>query len=168
MQKTLRHWRNKSKTTQTDGELGHVLALVVQLLSRVQTSATSWTAAHQASLSFTISRRLLNSCPLSWWCHPTILLSVIPFSFCLQTFPASNESALCSSGQNIRALVSASVFPTNIQGWFPLGLTGLISVQSKGLSRVFSNTTVQKHQFFSIQLSLESGSHIHTWLLEKS
>jgi len=124
MQKTLRHWRNKSKTTQTDGELGHVLALVVQLLSRVQTSATSWTAAHQASLSFTISRRLLNSCPLSWWCHPTILLSVIPFSFCLQTFPASNESALCSSGQNIRALVSASVFPMNIQGWLPLGLTG--------------------------------------------
>ena len=128
MQKTLRHWRNKSKTTQTDGELGHVLVLVVHLLSRVQFSATSWTAAHQASLSFTISRRLLNSCPLSRWCHPTILLSVIPFSFCLQFFPASGYFPMSQpfvvGGQNIRASLSASVFPMNIQGWLPLGLTG--------------------------------------------
>ena len=94
--------------------------------------------------------------------HP----SVISFSSCLQSFPASGSfPILTSGGQSIEA--SASVFPMNIQGWFPLGLTGLISLQSKGLSRVFSNTTVQKHQFFGTQPSSWSSSHIHTWLLEK-
>ena len=129
MQNTVRHWRKKSKMTQTGGELDHLLVLLVaQLLSRVQFFATSWTAAHQASLSFTISQRLLNSCPLSRWCHPTILLSVIPFSLCLQFFPASGyfpmSQLFAVGGQNIRASVSASVFPMNIQGWLPLVSTG--------------------------------------------
>ena len=112
-----------------------------------------------------------NSCPLSRWCHPTILSSIVPFSFCLQSFPASGSFLIScfftSNGQSIRASASASVLPMNIQYWFSLGLTGLISLQSKELSRVFSNTTVQKHQFFDTQPSLWSNSHIHTWLLEK-
>ena len=163
-----------------------------------------------------------NSCPLSQWCHPTISSSVIPF-FYLQSFPASGSFPMSwlfasgsqsirasasvlpmniqgwfllglthfisllskglsrvfssttvkkhqfftSGGQSTRASALASVIPMSIQDWFPLGLTGWISLQSKGLSRVFSNTTVQKHQFFGIQPSLWSNSHIHTWLLEK-
>ena len=99
-----------------------------------------------------------NSCPLSWWCHPTISSSVVPFSSCLQSFPASGSfpvSQFFTSGaQSIGFSASASVLPMNIQDWFPLGLTGWISLQSKGLSRAFSNTTVQKHQFFSAQISL--------------
>ena len=97
-------------------------------------------------------RAYSNSCPLHRWCHPTISSSVIPFSH-LQSFPASGSFPMSwlfeSGGHNIRASASASVLPMNIQNWFPLGLTGLISLLSKGLSRVFSNTTVQKHQFFS-------------------
>ena len=93
-----------------------------------------------------------NSCPLSRWCHPTILSSVIPFSFCLQSFPVSGSFQMsqffASGGQSIGVSASASVLPMNIQDWFPLGWTGWTSLQSKGLSRVFSNTTVQKHQFF--------------------
>ena len=112
-----------------------------------------------------------NPCPLSRWCHPTISSSVIPFSSCLQSFPVSGSFPMsqffASGGQSIRASASASVLPMNIQGQFPLGLTGLISLQSKGLSRVFSSNKVQKHQFFSTQLSLWSNSHIHTWLLGK-
>ena len=108
------------------------------------------------------------SCPSSGWCHPTISSSVIPFSH-LQSFPASGSfpvsSFFTSGSQSIGA--SASVLPMNIQGWFPLGWTSWISLQSKGLSRVFYNTTVQKHQFFGTQLSLWSNSHIHVWLLEK-
>ena len=99
-----------------------------------------------------------NSCPLSRWCHPTISSSVVPFSSHLQSFPASESFQIShffsSGGQSIGASASASVLPMNIQDWFPLGWTGWISLQSKGLSRVFSNTTVQKHQFFSTQLSL--------------
>ena len=106
-----------------------------------------------------------NSCPLSRWCHPTISSSVISLSSCLQSFPASGSfqiSQLFASGsQSIRFSASSSELPVNIQGWFPLGLTGLISLQSKGHSRVFSNTIVQKHQFFWAQLSaLTSLSHI--------
>ena len=112
-----------------------------------------------------------NSCPLSWWCHPTISSSVVPFSSHLQSFPASGSFKMSqfftSGGQSIGVSVSASVLPMNIQGWFPLGWTGLISLLSKGLPKVFSNTTVQKHQFFGAQLSSQSNSHIHTWLLEK-
>ena len=108
-----------------------------------------------------IPRAYSNSCPLNRWCHPTISSSVIPFSH-LQSFPASGffpmSQFFASGGQCIRASASVSVLPMNIKDWFPLGLTGLISLQSKGLSRVFSNTTVQKHQFFGAQLSLYSNS----------
>ena len=113
----------------------------------------------------------LNSCPLSQWCHPTISSSVIPFSSSLQSFPASGSFLMSQlftwGGQTMGVLLSASVYPVNIQDRFPLGWTGSISLQSKGLSRFFSNTTVQKRQFFGTQLSLWSNSHIHTWLLEK-
>ena len=99
-----------------------------------------------------------NSSPLSRWCHPTISSSVIPFSSCLQSFPASESfprsQFFTSGGQSIGVSPLASVLPMNIQDWFPLGLTGLISLQSKGLSKVFSKTTVQKHQFFGAHLSL--------------
>ena len=112
-----------------------------------------------------------SSCPLSRRCHPTISSSVIPFSSCPQSFPASGSfqmSQLFSSGgQSIGVSASTSVLPMNSQDWSPLGWTGWISLQSKGLSRIFSNTTIEKHQFFGAQLSLQSNSHIHTWLLEK-
>ena len=103
-------------------------------------------------------RACSNSCPWSQWCHPTISSSVIPFSCCLQSFPASGSfqmsQVFASGGQSIEVSASASVLPVNIQDWSPSEWTGWISVQSKGLSRVFSNTTVQKHQFFSTQPSL--------------
>ena len=112
-----------------------------------------------------------NPCPLSWWCCPTILSSVVPFSSCLQSFPVSRSfliSRLFPSGaQSIGASALVSVLPLNVQERFLVGLTSLISLQSKGLSRVFSDTTVQKHQFFSAQLSSQSNSHIHTWPQEK-
>ena len=104
-----------------------------------------------------------NSCPLSWWCHPTISSSVVPFSSCLQSFPASGSFPVsqlsASGGQSIGVSASASVLPMNTQGWSPLGWAGWISLQSEGLSRVFSKTTIQKHQFFSTQLSSHSNSH---------
>ena len=116
-------------------------------------------------------RACSNSCASNWWYHPTISSSIIPFSSCLQSFPASGSFPMsqffASGSQSIGVSTSASVLPMNIQDWFPLALTSWISLQSKGFSRVFSNTTVQKHQFFSAQLSLWSNSHIHTWLLEK-
>ena len=106
-----------------------------------------------------------NPCPLSWWCHPTISSSVIPFSSYLQSFPESGSFPMSQfftiGRQTIGVSASASVLPMNIQDWFPLRWTGWISMQSKGLSRIFSNTTVQKHQFFSSQFSLWSNSHIH-------
>ena len=118
-----------------------------------------------------IPRAYSNSCPLSQWCHPTISSSVVPFSSHLQTFPASESfqmSQLFASGtRSIRVSASTEVLPMNIQDWSPLRWTGWISLQSKGLSGVFSNTTVQKDQFFGAQLSSQSNSHIHTWLLEK-
>ena len=145
--------------------------VVVQSLSRVRLFATPWTAACQVPLSSTVSQICSNSCQLSWWCYLTISSSAALFSICPQSFPASGSfptSRLFSSGgQSTRASASASVLPVNVQSWFPFGLTGLISLQSKGLSRVFSNTTVQKHQFFGTQLSSQSNSHIHTWPLEK-
>ena len=134
-------------------------------------SETPWTAACQASLSITNSQSLLKLCPLSWWCEPTISSSVIPFSSCLQSFLTSGSFPMrqlfTSGGQSIGASASALVLPINIQDWFPSGFTDLISLLSQGLSRVFPNTTVQKHQFFSAQLSLWCNSHIHTWLLKK-
>ena len=113
-----------------------------------------------------------NSRPLSWWCHPTISSSVVPFSSCLQSFPASGSFQISqfftSGGQNIGVSVSTSVLPMNIQDWFPLGLTGWISLQSKGLWWVFSNTTVQKHQFYGAQPSLRSNSHIRNMITGKT
>ena len=110
------------------------------------------------------------SCPLSRWCHPTISSSVIPFSSCLQSLPASGSFQMsqlfASGGQSIGVSASTSVLPMNTQDLSPIGRTGWI-LQSKGLSRVFSNTTVQKHQFFGAQLSSQSNSHIHTWPQEK-
>ena len=143
----------------------------VHLLSCVWLFANPWTAEYKAFLSITNSRACSNSCPSSWWCHPTISPSVVPFSSCLQSFPASGSFPMSqfftSDGQIIGVSASASVFPMNIQDWFTLGVTDLISLLSKGLSRVFSNATVQKHQFFVAQLSLWSNSHIHSWLPEK-
>ena len=116
-------------------------------------------------------RAFSNSCPSGRWCHPTISSSVIPFSSHLQSFPASGSFQMsqlfASGGQSNGVSASVSVLPMNIQDWSPLEWTGWISLQSKGFSRVFSNTTVQKHQFFSTELSLRSNSHNHTWLLEK-
>ena len=124
---------------------------IVQSLSRVQHFVTPQTAACQASLSFTTPGVGSDSCPLSRWCHPTISSSVTPFSSCPHSFPISGSfpmSQLFASGrQSIEVSTSASVLPLNIQGRFPLGWTGLISLLSKGLSRVFSSTSVQKHQF---------------------
>ena len=111
-----------------------------------------------------------NPCPLSQWCHPVISSSVVPFSSCPQSFPASvsfqMSQLFASGGQNMGVSASTSVPPMNNQDLSPLGWTDWISLQSKGLSRVFSNTTVQKHQFFGTQLSSQSNSHIHTWPLE--
>ena len=111
------------------------------------------------------------SCPWSRWCHPTISSSVVPFSSHLQTFPASESfqrsQVFTSGGQSIGVSASASVLPMNTQNWFPLGWTGWISLQSKGFSRVFSNTTVQKHQFFGTQPFFCSNSHTCIGLLEK-
>ena len=112
-----------------------------------------------------------NSRPSSQWCHPAISSSVVPFSSCLQSLPASESfpvsQLLASGGQSTGVSALASFLPKNTQDWSPLEWTGWISLQSKGLSRIFSNTTVQKHQFFSTQLSSQSNSHIHIWLLEK-
>ena len=159
-------------STSTRLEPYHMLIVIHSCCHSVTQScpalcATGTTARH-ASLSFTTPRVCSNSCPSSWWCHPAISSSVVPFSSCLQSFPASRSFLMSqlfpSGGQSIGA--SASVPPMNIQDWFSLGLTSWISLKSKGPSRVFLNATVQKHQFFSTQ-PLWSNSHIHTWLLEK-
>ena len=143
--------------------------IVVQSLSHVPLFVTPCTAARQASLSFTLSQSLLKSISIESVMYLTLSSSVILFSFCRQSFPPSGSFPvsvlLASSGQSIGA--SASVLPINLQDWFLLGLTGLISLQSKGLSRVFSSTTAWKHQSLGTQPSLWSNSHIHTRLLEK-
>ena len=132
---------------------------------------TSLTIARQPPLSFSTSRSLFGFMSIELVMLSNHLILYHPFSFCLQSFPASGSFPMSSifglGGQSIAASASASVFPRNIQGWFPLGLTGLISLLSKGLSRVSSSTTIWKHQFFSSQLSLWFNSHIHAWLLEK-
>ena len=111
-----------------------------------------------------------NSCPSNWWRHPAISSSGIPFSSCPQSLPASGSFPVSQlfawGGQSTGVSASASVLPMNIKDWSPLGWTGWISLQSKGLSRAFSNTIIQKHQFFGPQLSSQSNSHIHTWPLE--
>ena len=144
----------------------------IQSFSRVQLFETPWTAACQAFLSISNSRSLPKLMSIESvmpsnhliLCRPLLLLpSILPS---IRVF--SNESVLQIMWPNYWVSASASVLQINIQDWFPLGWTGWISLQSKGISRVFSNTTVQKHQFFSAQLSLLSNSHIHTWLLEKT
>ena len=111
-----------------------------------------------------------NSCPSSRWCHPVISSSVVPFTSCHQSLPASESFPMSQlftwGGQSTRVSALASFLPKNTQDWSPLEGTGWISLQSKGLSRVFSNTTLQKHQFFGIQLSSQSNTHIHIWLQE--
>ena len=142
----------------------------VQLLSRVWLFAIPWTAAHQASLSITNSWSLLKLMSIKSvmpsnhliLCHPLLLPSIIPS---ISVF--SNESVFPIRWPKYWSSASAPVLPINIQDWFPLGWTSWISLQSKGLSKVFSNTTDKKHQFFATQFSLWSNSHIHTWLLEK-
>ena len=148
-------------------------AVVVQSLSPVHLFATPWTAACQASLSFTNSRSLLKLITLSQWCYLTSSSSVALLAFCLQSFPASGafpmSQLFSAGGQSIGASASASVFPMNIQGLFPLGLTSLISLQSKGLSRVFSSTTVQS--ISSLMLSLLYGptlTSIHDYWKNRS
>ena len=144
----------------------------VQLLSLVRPFVTPCTAAHKASLSITNSQSLLKLILIKLLMPSNHLILCHPFSSCFQSFPASGSFPMsqffASGGQRIRVSDSASVLPMTIQDWFLLALTSLISLQSKGLSRVFSNTTVQKHQFFRTQLSLWSNSHIYTWLLEKT
>ena len=143
----------------------------VQLLSRVCLFETPWIAARQTSLSIINSQSYPNSCPLSRWCHAAISSSVIPFSSCPQSLPASESFPVSqlfawgSESTGVSAL--ASFLPKKSQGWSPSEYTGWISLQSKGHSRVFTNTTVQKHQFFSAQPSSQSNSHIRTWPLEK-
>ena len=157
------HWKNPSGTVNQFSS--------VQSLSCVWLFATPWLQHARLSHPSPISRAYSNSCPLCWWCHPTISSSVIPFFSLLQSYPASGSFPMSrfftSGGQSIGVSTSASVLPMNIQDRFPLGFTCLISLQSKGLSIVFFNTTVQKYQFSGAQLSLKSNSHIHTWLLEK-
>ena len=134
----------------------------VQLLSRVQLFETPQIAAHQASCSSPTQRACSNSCPSSWWCNPTIFSSIVPFSSCLQSSPASGSFPMsqffASGGQSIGVSASGSVLPMNIQDWFPLGRTGWISLQSKGLSRVFwhhsSKALILWHPaFFMVKLS---------------
>ena len=140
-----------------------VVVAVVQLLGCIWLFVTSWTVAHQAPLSFTVSWSLLKLMSIDQWFHPAISSSVAPFSSCPESFPASRSFPMswlfASGGQRIGASASASVLPKTIQSWFPLGLTGLISLQSRGSSRVFSNTTIWKHQFFGAQSSLWPSSH---------
>ena len=146
------------------------LSFVIQFLGRVILLWPHGLQHTRLPCSSPTPRAYSNSCLLSWWCHSTISYS-IPFSSCLQSFPVSDSFSMgwlfASGGQTIGASASASTLSPNIQDWFLLGLAGLILLQSKRLSRVFSNTAVQKHQFFSTQLSLQSNSHIHTWLLGK-
>ena len=159
--------------------------------NQIKTSLLVWALVHKTQLSHAVisdslwphglqhtrppypsptPRVYSNSCPFSWWCHPVISPSVVPFPSHLQYFPASGAfpmSQLFASGrESIGVSASASVLPVNIQDWFPLGWTSWISLLSKENSRVFSNTTVQRHQLVGAQLSLWFNSHIHTWLLE--
>ena len=143
------------------------MCFAVHSLSLVQFFVTPWTTACQVSLS---PRVCSHSSPLIWWCHPDTSSSATPFSFCLQSFPGSRSFPMSQlftlGGQSIGPLASASILPINIQSWFPLGLTGLISLQSKRFSKIFFSTTIRKHQFFSAQLSFWSSFPICTWVLE--
>ena len=144
--------------------LQYIMISQFSSLSRVRLFATPWIVARQAS------RVHSNSRPSSWWCHPAISSSVIPFSSCPQSLPASESFPMCQifawGGQSTGISALASFLPKKFQSWSPLEWAGWISLQSKGLSRVFSSTTAQKHQFFGTQFYSQSNSHIHTWPLE--
>ena len=155
-------------------DCGRWINYITQFSSVAQSCLTLWPHGLQHArlpCPSPTPRVYSNSCPLSLWCQPTVSSSVVPFSSHLQSFLASGSFQIsqffASRGQSIRVSASTWVLPMNTQDWSPLGWTGWISLQPKGLSRVFSSTTVQKHQFFGAQLSLQSSSHIHTWLLEK-
>ena len=143
----------------------------VQLLSYVQLFANPQTKACRASLSITSSQSIPKLISIETVMPSSISSSVIPFSSCPQSFPASGSFQMSqlftSGGQSIGVSASTSVLPMDTQNWSPLGWTGWISLQSKELSRIFSNTTIQKCQFFGSQLFSQSNSHIHTWPLEK-
>ena len=164
----LRTYMSKYAITLSSVLIDNFTLVVVQLLSRIQPFVS---LQHTRLPCHSLSPRIFsNSCPFRQWCHPAISSSVVLFSSCLQSFPASVSFLIShfftSGGQSIGASASASVLPMNIQNWFPLGWTGYISLQSKGFSRVF-NTTVQNHQLFGAHLSSWSNSDIHTWLVEK-
>ena len=146
--------------------------VVVQLLSCVWVFVTAWITACQASLSLTIPKSLLKFMSIELVMPSNYVIPCSCFSYCSESFSVSGSfpvsQLFASGGQSIGASASALVFPVNVQGWFPLGLTGLISLLSKGLLRLFSSTTVQNLQFFGAQPSLWSDFHIYTWLLEKS
>ena len=153
------------------------MELSIQFSSVTQPCPTFWDSMDCSTPNLTVHHQSTpgvysNSSSLSWWCYPTISSFVVLFSSLLQFFPASGffsvSQLFASGGQSIGASASTSVFPMNSQDWFPLGWTAWISLQSRGLTKVFSNTTVQKHQFFDAQPFLWSTSHIHTWLLEKT
>ena len=143
----------------------------VPSLSRVRLFVTPWIQHARPPCPSPTPGVHSYSWPSSLWCHPAISSSVIPFSSCPQSLPASESFPMSQlfawGGQSTGVSASASVLPMNTQNWSPLGWTGWFSLQLKGLSRIFSNTTVQKHQFFSIQLSSQSNTHIHMWPLEK-
>ena len=143
----------------------------VQSLSHVRLFETPWIAARQASLSIINSRSLPKLKSIESVMPSSHLILCHPLTSCPQSLPASGSFPMSQlfawGGQSIGVSASASVLPVNTQDWSPLGWTGWVSLQSKGLLRVFSNTTVQKHQFFGTQLSSQSNSHIHTWPLEK-
>ena len=141
--------------------------VVVQSPSCVRLYVIPWTAARQASLSLTTSQSFPNSCPLHQWWHPAISSSDALFSFCPQSFPASGSFPMSqlSASDNRNTGASVSVLPMSIQGWFPLRLTGLISLLSKGLSGVFFSTTLPRHRFFGVLPSLQSSSHNCMWPL---
>ena len=148
---------------------------VVQFSSVTQSCLTLCDPMNYSMPSLPVHHQLpeftQDSRPLSQWCHPAISSSVVPFSSCTQSLPASKSFPMSQlftwGGQSTGVSALASLLPKKSQGWSPSEWTGWISLQSEGLSRVFSNTTIQKHQFFGTQLSLQSNSHIHTWPLEK-
>ena len=159
---------------ESSGILKHAIWYSAQFSSVAQSCPTLWPHEPQHArppCPSSTPRVHPNLCPLCQWCHPAISSSVIPFSSCPKSFPTSGSFQMSQffawGGQSIEVSASASVLPMNTQDWSPLGWTGWISLQSKGLSRVFSNITARKHQFFCTQLSSQSNCYIHTWLLEK-
>ena len=144
----------------------------VQSLSCVRLLATPWMQHARPPCPSPTPGVYSNSCPSSQWCHPSISSSLVPFSSCRQSLPASGSFPMSQlftwGGQSIGVSASASVLPRNTQDWSALGWIDWISLQTNGLSRVFSNTTVRKHPFFNAQLSSQSNSHIQTWPLEKA